>query len=130
MDYQASLEEIEEALAELQEENKTIPIIVEGEKDKQALRKLGVHGTIIPLNTGMSLSTFCDRLAHQYHTIILLTDWDKKGGHLFSIIKKHLKGRVTCNTIYRDVFAKHSMIRTLEGLPSWINTLNKKINQT
>jgi soluble P-type ATPase len=34
------LEELEELLGELREENKTVPIIVEGTKDIAALRKL------------------------------------------------------------------------------------------
>ena len=40
MDYKKSLEDIEKALSELKEENTNIPIIVEGDKDIEALRKL------------------------------------------------------------------------------------------
>ena len=47
MDYKKSLEEIEKALIELREENKKIPVIVEGEKDIEALKKLGLTGKII-----------------------------------------------------------------------------------
>ena len=128
MDYDITLEEIEQALEELTEENQTVPIIVEGKKDVNALRKLRINGKIIPLNTGEPLSTFCDHLAQQYSHVILLTDWDRKGGHLFSLIKKYLKGRVTCNDSYREVFASHSLTRTVEGFPAWINTLKRKIN--
>ena len=39
MDYKKSLEEIDKALNELREENKNIPIVVEGAKDKKALRE-------------------------------------------------------------------------------------------
>ena len=129
MDYEKSLEELEEAFTELIEENKTTPIIVEGDKDADALRRLGVTGKIIKLNTGVSIATFCDRIAQKYTKVILLTDWDVKGGHLFSLIKKNLKGRVECNAKYREVFAKRSLIRTVEGLPSWFNTLKKKVNE-
>jgi len=129
MDYEKTLEELEETIAELIEENKMVPIIVEGEKDESALRKLGMTGEIIRVNAGVSLANFCDRLARKYQSIILLTDWDMKGGHLFSAIKKQLKGRVVCTTKYRDVIAKRSMIRTLEGLPSWLNTLKEKVNE-
>ncbi len=37
MDYKKSFEDLEKALSELREENKSIPIIVEGEKDREAL---------------------------------------------------------------------------------------------
>jgi 5S rRNA maturation endonuclease (ribonuclease M5) len=127
MDYEKSFDELEEALSELIEENKSIPIVVEGEKDIFALRKLGVIGVIIRINSGLSLTDFCDALARDYKDIIILTDWDRKGGFLCHTIKKNLEGRVNCNTYYREVFAKNSMTRTVEGLPSWIETLKEKI---
>lgn len=128
MEYEKSLEELEKALQELREDNKTIPILVEGEKDREALRKLDVNGKIIRFNVGMSISNFCDMIAQKYKSIILLTDWDRKGGYLCTMIKKNLESRVMCNTKYRKIFAKRSMIRTIEGLPAWINTLKKKVD--
>ena len=127
MDYKKSLEEIEKALTDLREENKKIPVIVEGEKDIEALKKLGLTGKIISLNSGSSLIDFCDKIAREYKDIIILTDWDKKGGFLCSTIRRNLQGRVFCNTYYREVFAKCSMIKTVEGLPSWFMTMNGKI---
>ena len=127
MDYEKSLEDLEEALFGLREENKTVPIIVEGDKDIKALRKLDITGEIIRFNVGLSIPDFCDMISQKYKNIILLTDWDKKGGYLCSTIKKNLESRVGCNTRYREIFAKRSMIRTLEGLPSWLETLRKKI---
>jgi 5S rRNA maturation endonuclease (ribonuclease M5) len=127
MDYKKSFEDLEKALSDLQEENKIIPIIVEGDKDIDALRKLGINGIIISVNTGVSLIDLCDRLAQEYKDIIILTDWDRRGGYICHIIKKNLEGRVNCNTRYREIFAKSSMIRTLEGLPSWIETMKEKM---
>ena len=127
MDYERSFEDLEKAISELIEENKKIPIVVEGEKDIDALHKLGINGEIISLNTGVSLTDFCDMLASKYKEIIILTDWDRRGGFLGHTIKKNLEGRVRCNLQYRSIFAKNSMIRTIEGLPSWINTINEKL---
>jgi len=127
MDYEKSLENLKKALDELSEENKKIPVIVEGEKDIEALHKLGLTGKIITVNVGMSLTDFCDKIAQDYKDTIILTDWDRKGGYLCHTIIKNLEGRVKCNTYYREVFAKNSMIRTVEGLPSWIETLKEKI---
>ena len=128
MDYKELIANIEKNLMELIEENKTIPIIVEGEKDIQALRKLDVTGLIITVNSGISLIDFCDNIARQYDRVIILTDWDRKGGFLCHTIKKNLEGRVKCNTYFREIFAKNSVIKTLEGLPSWIQTMKEKIN--
>lgn len=128
MDYKKTLEDLEKALLDLRDENKKIPIIVEGEKDIEALRKLDIDGTIISVNIGISLIDFCDRIAGEYKDIIILTDWDRRGGYLCHTIKRNLEGRVNCNTRYRELFAKNAMIRTVEGLPSWIKTMKKKLN--
>ncbi len=128
MDYEKSFEDLEKVLLELQEENKIIPIIVEGDKDIEALRKLGIKGLIISVNTGMSITNFCDKIARKYKEIIILTDWDRKGGFLCHTIRKNLEGRVKCNIRFRELFAKNAMIRTVEGLPSWIKTMKKKLN--
>jgi len=128
MDYKKSLEDLEKAITELKEENIRVPILVEGEKDIDALRKFNITGTIISVNTGTSLTDFCDRIADSYKDIIILTDWDRRGGYLCHTIKKNLEGRVNCNTYYREVFAKNSMIRTIEGLPSWIENMKNKIS--
>jgi 5S rRNA maturation endonuclease (ribonuclease M5) len=126
MDYKKSLEDLEKALSNLQDENKKIPIVVEGEKDIEALRKLDINGTIISVNTGVSLTDFCDKLADKYKDLIILTDWDRRGGYLCHTIRKNLEGRVNCNIYYRGIFAKNSIIRTIEGLPSWIETMKEK----
>jgi len=128
MDYKKSFEELEKLLLELQEKNKIIPIIVEGEKDVASLRKLDIKGVILSTNTGKPLADFCDKIAEQYRDIIILTDWDWRGGRLCHTIKKNLEGRVKCDIKYRELFARHSMIRTVEGLPSWIETMKKKMN--
>ena len=127
MDDLEILEELEELLNELQEENKTVPIIVEGEKDITALRKLEMTGEIIRFNKGQSVSDFCDTIAQKYQKIILLTDWDWCGGRLGSSIKKHLETRVECNISYRQLFAQRCTCRTVEGIHSWLQTLRRKV---
>ncbi len=128
MRNEESLEEIEKLIIELQEDNKTIPIVVEGEKDRDALRKLGILGEIIRFNRGKTISDFCDMIAQNYTHIIILTDWDRKGGFLCMSLRKNLESRVKCDIYYREHFARLSMTKTVEGLPSWIDTLKKKTN--
>jgi len=126
MDYKKSIEEIEKVIEDLKKEDKSIPIIVEGEKDKKALRKLNIKRKIIILNKGISLTDFCDKIAKNYKEIIIFTDWDRKGGFLRHKIQKNLEGRVKCNTKYREIFAKNTMTKTVEGIPSWIKTITEK----
>ena len=129
MDFKKSIEDLEKIIDDLEEENRSIPIIVEGKKDIVALRKLDISGSIISVNSGVPLIDFCDKIAQDHTDIIILTDWDRKGGYLCRKIKKNLEGRVNCNTKYRELFAKNAMIRTLEGLPSWLKTMRMKLNQ-
>ncbi|HER45314.1 MAG TPA: topoisomerase [Thermoplasmatales archaeon] len=126
MNDQQTLEELEQLLDALREDNTTVPIIVEGDKDIAALRKLELKGEIIRFNKGQSVSDFCDDIAQKHQKIILLTDWDWRGGRLGSSIKKHLENRVECNITYRQMFAKRCMCRTVEGIPSWLETLQRK----
>jgi 5S rRNA maturation endonuclease (ribonuclease M5) len=127
MDYKKSFEELEKVLFELIEENKKIPIVVEGDKDVFSLKKLGVTGKIITTNSGLSIIDFCDKIAKDYKEIILLTDWDRKGGFICYTIQRNLQGRVKCNLYYRELFAIKAMTKTVEGLYSWFNTIKEKI---
>jgi 5S rRNA maturation endonuclease (ribonuclease M5) len=127
MDYKKSLDDLEKLLIELREVNKKIPILVEGDKDIEALHRLEIYGKIISVNVGMSLIDFCDWIANKYDNVIILTDWDRRGGQICHTLIKNLKGRVNCDTNYRKIIAKNTMIRTVEGLPSWIEKLKEKI---
>jgi len=44
-------------LEELSQINESVPIIVEGFRDVQALRALGIHGEIVKLHSGRSIGT-------------------------------------------------------------------------
>ena len=128
MDYKASLEEIEEAIEELRELNKDIPIVVEGAKDVEALHSLGINGRIITIYHGIEIANFCDSIAKEYKEIIILTDWDKKGWQLCKKIVRNLKGRTKCNTDFHKIFAKNTLVKDIEGMPSFIKSMKKKVN--
>ena len=130
MNFRECLEEVEKALQKLRELNQVIPIVVEGEKDVAALRLLGLEGLIIPLHSGKEIANFCDLLANQYESIILLTDWDKKGWKLARAIEQNLSGRTKCYTDFRLVFAKCMGVKRMEGVPSYLSKLKKRLNTT
>jgi len=71
-----------EILEEVKELNSHIPILVEGSKDIEALRTLGIRGEIITINRGMSLVELAEFIRENYGEIILLLDWDSKGKEL------------------------------------------------
>lgn len=78
MDLQRA-EGLHEIIDDLKRSNQECPIIVEGERDKYALQRIGIAGKIIVYNTGMSIVEFCDSTAQKYGSVILLTDWDRTG---------------------------------------------------
>ena len=101
MNASQKLEQLQTILDELNEQNETVPIIVEGEMDEKALRALGVKGKIYRLHTGKSILNFCEELSREYQEVIILTDWDKRGRKYYVTLKKLL----TANEVkYIDSF--------------------------
>src|SRR6202142_3706298 len=63
-------ERLKEVLQALYEANKRVPIIVEGRRDANALRRIGLAGDIINLHSGMGLFEFCEDIAEKYGHVI------------------------------------------------------------
>ena len=128
MDYKEGLDEVRDIIARVRSLNERIPILVEGEKDVAALRRLGVTGMILTVHAGRPLVDVCDRIAATHDEVIVLTDWDKKGGRLSRAIEKNLSGRTRCITEFRGQLAKNSMVKDIEGLPSYLDSMQQKID--
>lgn len=120
---------IEKAIGDLREINRDVPVVVEGEKDKTALRKLGLEGTIIVIQRGKRISALCDFIAENYKEIIILTDWDRKGWQLYRKIEKNLKGRTRCINDYRLILAKYSTVKDVESIPSFIMSIKERLGR-
>lgn len=115
-------------LEELDEASRTIPIIVEGRKDKEALLDLGVKGRIIILNDGQSVLGTCEELAKTDTIAMILTDWDRRGGQLARSLMDSLEA---CDMKHEtDIRAKMSYltkkeIKDVEGLPGFMRRLRR-----
>ncbi len=127
MDLEIAIEEIEKTIEKIRERNKTVPIIVEGEKDVKALHSLNINGEILILHCGMEIANLCDYIASKYKEIIILTDWDKRGWYLCRKLEHNLKGRTKCITEYRLTFMKNSMVKDIESMPKFIKNLRNKM---
>jgi 5S rRNA maturation endonuclease (ribonuclease M5) len=124
------LEKIEDALAELKILNRKMPIIVEGESDILALRELDLKGEVIQINVGQPLFTFCEELSRKYKEVIILTDWDRKGGHLCRVLSEDLKANdVKYNIKSRAKLAAYCKKETkdVEGLPGCVRRIKRVI---
>jgi len=87
------LDEFEEILEKLKADSRIgIPIIVEGERDAESLRRLGVSGEIITVRSIRGLRRRFER--EDVREVILLLDLDKEGEHVLKLVKKSLEGVV------------------------------------
>ncbi len=124
--YQKRLELIEEQLDELYEHAiKGAIIVVEGKRDTKALRSLGLDGDF-RLATHHPVVNFCEVLAKSGQTVILLTDWDRRGNLLASKIKKNLHSLGTNpDTRIRNniISLVQKEIKDVESLPSYVEKL-------
>lgn len=78
-------------------------ILVEGERDENALREFGIKGEIVQVSgNGKSLYATVERISKGFDDAILLTDWDTQGEDLNLKLKNLLEvNGVVPNTIHR-----------------------------
>lgn len=118
------LAEMEAVLEELREANQLLPVLVEGEKDEIALRALGLAGVIARVNRGETLMAVCEELARRHRQVIVLTDWDRKGGQLARLLHEKLGANgARADLQFRRRLARLAHVRTVEGLAGWMTTL-------
>ncbi|MDE1832712.1 MAG: topoisomerase [Thaumarchaeota archaeon] len=75
-------------------------IVVEGKRDEEALKKLGVSGKICQFHSFKGLIKFADSMP-KYNVLILLLDSDQKGRYLTKRIISQLQHRMTIDLSYR-----------------------------
>ncbi|MEA2090363.1 MAG: hypothetical protein U9O89_06380 [Thermoproteota archaeon] len=112
-----------------------IPIIVEGQKDVDTLRKLDIRGSIVTAKTyGKSLLDVVDEVSGRKLTeVILLMDFDRRGKEWVKRLTQHLEKtgikpnlyfwRTLLSFVGRDV-------KDIEGLASYMQTLQEKIGNS
>ena len=126
LDDIARLEKLEALILELQHmSDRRAVIIVEGKKDKKALRALGITGTIM-LGTKKSIIEFCEEVARDYNNVVVLTDWDENGNKLAALMESYL--RSTGAAVNIDIRNKiknivQKRIKDIESLDTYISNL-------
>lgn len=124
---QRKLEEIERTLAKLIGRSQTgIPIIVEGRKDKDALRQLKILGKIVCLKArGDGFYDFASRFI-DHREVTVLTDFDGEGVRLAAKLIDELsrmKVKVDLTTWKRLKALSRSEIRSVEELADYVEKL-------
>ena len=129
--HAVAFEEFVELFQRLRAEARTAGtvVLVEGVRDRQALRRLGLDGEIAVLHRGRSLSDTAAQLADGRRRVILLTDWDTEGGHLAHRIAEFLEAE----RLELDLDTRRRLARVLrgelvhvEGLYGWARRLAER----
>lgn len=119
-----------EALAE--ESAKETPIVVEGKKDVEALRALGIAGTVLTVKTGGK--SFLDIVSEiekmELPEVILFLDFDRRGKEGTKRLKQSLEqAKIKPNIrFWRALSALVGKeIQCIESLTAYLETIRKKV---
>ncbi len=98
-------EHVLETIEKLKDLSSEIPVVVEGRRDKSALRRLGLKGEILKVQTSSSVFEFCESVAAKHSEVILFTDLDSAGRKIGKTVKKYLtdKGVKVNDTIAKKL---------------------------
>jgi 5S rRNA maturation endonuclease (ribonuclease M5) len=126
-------ERIEKLLESLIAESaKGTPIIVEGKKDVQTLKTLGIEGPILTAKTGGR--NFLDVLSEvektEQNRAILLLDFDRRGKEWTARLKQNLEtAKITPDTDFwhRLLAIVGREVKDIESLGTYLETMQKKI---
>jgi len=92
-------------------------VIVEGKKDEEALRKIGFLGKIMTLK-GRPLYKVVESVKE--NEVMILTDLDKEGKRLYSILSKGLRDRgIKIDNRLRELLFK-TKLRQIEGIDTYL----------
>lgn len=114
-----------------QESSKGSPIVVEGKKDAETLRKLSIEGKIIEAKTGGKsiLEVISEVEEQRRKEVILLLDFDRRGREWTKRLKLHLeKIHVKPNIVFWEKLLNlvGREVKDVEGLASYMKTLKRK----
>ena len=123
------LEALQEAVGDLADANTAAPVLVEGERDVAALRALGLDGELMTVHRGASLVQVADDVARSHRSVIILTDWDRKGGLLARRLADLLVGlgvKVDVDLRRRLARLARGEVRTVEALPALLSNAARR----
>jgi len=98
--------------------SRNILVIVEGKKDKEALEKTGFNNVCVL--SGKPLYKNIEEISKSNKECVILTDFDKKGRHIYHALKKELvRNGVKINENLRIALMREK-VSHVEGLASYL----------
>ncbi len=118
--------EILEQLNELIERSRNILVIVEGLKDKEALKELGFEKIYTIKKPIYAVIDDILKLLQKTKRkeCLILTDLDREGKKIYSKLNSQLsQNGVKVNSTLRNFLFRHTTLRQIEGLNTYIQNL-------
>ena len=117
----------------VEESGKGTPIIVEGKKDAEALRILGVEGKVITAKTGGKsfLEVVSEIEQMGVAEVVLLLDFDRRGKQGTQQLKQCLEhAKIKPNTIFWRALSAllGKEVQCIESITAYMETLQDKIS--
>jgi 5S rRNA maturation endonuclease (ribonuclease M5) len=128
MRLQERYDQVLQAIEDLREASLRAPIIVEGKNDGRALRSLGITGAIIRLNSGSSVFQVCEEVSRSHSEVVILTDWDHRGGQLCRLLREGLAANgVRYNAEIRARLTRlcKKEVKDVEGLATFVERISR-----
>ncbi|MFZ0831113.1 MAG: toprim domain-containing protein [Thermoplasmata archaeon] len=97
-------------------------VVVEGARDRRSLQRLGITGRVVLLHSGRGLSQLTRSLSDSGHRIVVLTDWDREGGHLAHQLTELLAAEgIQVDAEFRRKLSRalRGEVAHVEGLAGW-----------
>ncbi len=108
-------------------ENPGTVIVVEGDRDRAILRSLGIRGRILLLHNGQRLGTLAQQLGDSGARVVVLTDWDRAGGHLAHRLADLLPpAAIDLDFRRRLARALQGEVAHVEGLAAWARRMAER----
>lgn len=107
-------------------------MVVEGRRDEEALRSLGVEGDYVWLSgSGLSMPSVAEEVHSRAEEAVMMLDWDPHGGALENRFAEHLVG--FCVDMDRETRRRlgalvRKDVTQVEALPTLVRRLEAEQN--
>ncbi|MBM4241518.1 MAG: hypothetical protein FJ150_07665 [Euryarchaeota archaeon] len=108
-----------------------VPILIEGKKDEEALKKLGIDGDFIRVSgSGLKLFEIAEIAVESSSRVVILTDFDRKGNELAKRLSSDIQslGSHPDLEIRRKIMGMvRRYIKDIQSLPRHISQLEFEV---